>query len=199
MVTSIQEFKDYGLNAKQAEFAFNLHRRKDNAIETIIPYVEYLLGYNYQTKPKNFPDVKDIEITDETRKVLTWIYNRYLYYSLQEKMHSINGWITITEEPDKVMPHIRDNTVSWRHGGLGLSASFNQVCAFASWVVNYCLCLVLPGMKFTPDEINRLVIDTFDFSEIYFVLSATKNDGTLYRMSFDNQCVDIYRLIFPRH
>lgn len=121
---NFDQLKAYTGSKKRANSAWQ-------ATKNPIPYLEYLLDFNYQTCPKNCLKKTDVFITSELRQILVWLYNRHLKYTRLDELEKIEDWITQTEHQDRwvVTQHLKTSfdeeripvAASWRYA--------NQRCA----------------------------------------------------------------------
>lgn len=92
--------EDLALSQKEVKTLLYLHNKKQGwgfDLEHLYNYVELALGLNFQTLPKGVIDPRLIELSNEEKQFLLYLYNRCKLYDAWEHLYAVQTFIYIKE------------------------------------------------------------------------------------------------------
>lgn len=207
------DYESYGLSKQQITMLKALKNGYSKALpvgyKIVQDYIEYLLDFEYHTKPSNFIDRKDVVLTEIERKALTYVLNRAILYDLKHKVQQTELFIDVTENPQKAldagMSEVELKNCCCRKYTSLYSPEWTELqqnsYLFQNLLMLMCFTIVFPNSTEqyrinSFDLLNR--INELNFDDNVILQDCKKPDGYFRNCMIQISCFDISRIIFQK-
>ena len=205
------DYESYGLSKQQITMLKALKNGYSKALpvgyKIVQDYIEYLLDFEYHTKPSNFIDRKDVVLTEIERKALTYVLNRAILYDLKHKVQQTELFIDVTENPQKAldagMSEVELKNCCCRKYTSLYSPEWTELqqnsYLFQNLLMLMCFTIVFPNSTEqyrinSFDLLNR--INELNFDDNVILQDCKKPDGYFRNCMIQISFFDISRIIF---